>query len=339
MKSKAMKEEQQQIQNPKHMQLMLLKESLQALYEKKNLVGKIREANLRAAEKSNRPEEVEHIQRRYLLDLSKIETAMRRTEMQMHALEEEVPWHAAQGRKPRRYEPILVVDDEKNIRLTLSQSLDPLGLEIQTAVNGEEALHKLQEEDFSVILLDLKMPGMDGLEVLRRIRERWPKTLVIIITAHGTIDSAVEAMKLGAADFVQKPFSPKEIRKTVSQVLEREALTDEVVEDYYTWIKLSKGYIADRRLEEARRAIRNAIAIYPGRPEAYNLTGILLEMKGDLPGARRFYRAALDVDASYKPARANFHRAASTELAAKMAWGPDQSEAASGIVENERGEE
>ena len=103
---------------------------------------------------------------------------------------------------------ILVVDDEKNIRLTLSQSLEPLGIPVQTAANGEEALQKLREGQFGLVFLDLKMPGMDGMDVLRRIKDDWPSVRVIIITAYGTIESAVEAMKLGAVDFVQKPFSP-----------------------------------------------------------------------------------------------------------------------------------
>ncbi|MFO7553840.1 MAG: response regulator [Desulfobacterales bacterium] len=116
-------------------------------------------------------------------------------------------------------QPILVVDDEKNIRMTLSQSLEPLEIPVQTAVNGEEALQKLQKGPFGLVFLDLKMPGMDGMEVLRQIKEDWPKTRVIIITAHGTIESAVEAMKLGAVDFIQKPFSPKEIRELSTRVL------------------------------------------------------------------------------------------------------------------------
>ena len=70
---------------------------------------------------------------------------------------------------------ILIVDDEKNIRLTLSQALETLGMPVQTAADGEEALQKLQDSDFSLVLLDLKLPGMDGLEVLRRIRESRPK--------------------------------------------------------------------------------------------------------------------------------------------------------------------
>ncbi|MEW6138580.1 MAG: response regulator [Thermodesulfobacteriota bacterium] len=172
-----------------------------------------------------------------------------------------------------RNRPILVVDDERNIRLTMSQALEALDMTVSTAVNGEEALHKLSESQFGLVFLDLKMPGMDGLEVLRRIKESWPRTRVIIITAHGSIESAVEAMKLGAVDFVQKPFSAGEIRDLAKQVLAREDLDEESAADYRTLIELAKRHITDRRFGAARDAALRAIAAEPGQPEAYNLLG------------------------------------------------------------------
>jgi len=114
---------------------------------------------------------------------------------------------------------ILIVDDEKNIRLTLARSLEPLRIPVRTAVNGEEALRELRTSVFCLVFLDLKMPGIDGMEVLRQIKAGWPETRVVIITAHGTVETAVEAMKLGVADFVQKPFSPEEIRTLATRVL------------------------------------------------------------------------------------------------------------------------
>ena len=157
--------------------------------------------------------------------------------------------------------PILVVDDEKNIRLTMSQSLEPLEIAVQTAVNGEEALQKLHEEPYALVFLDLKMPGMGGMEVLRQIKDNWPKTRVIIITAHGTIESAVEAMKLGAVDFIQKPFSPVEVRESAAQVLKREALDEESAVDYRSLIELTKPHITDRSFAFARETARKAIEI------------------------------------------------------------------------------
>ena len=116
---------------------------------------------------------------------------------------------------------VLVVDDEKNIRVTLRESLKSLGFDVETAINGEEALELATRRTYELILLDLKMPGMDGMEVFRQLRERSPSTAVVLVTAHGSVEAAVEAMKLGAVDFLQKPFAPQEIREVVTQVLQR----------------------------------------------------------------------------------------------------------------------
>jgi DNA-binding response OmpR family regulator len=219
--------------------------------------------------------------------------------------------------------PILVVDDEKNIRMTMSQSLRPLEIPVQTAVNGEEALQKLRKEPFSLVFLDLRMPGMDGMEVLRHIKDTWPKTRVIIITAHGTIGSAVAAMKLGAVDFIQKPFSPGEIRELATLVLEREALDEKNAVDYRSLIELAKRHISDRGFASARETARRAIAADPAQPEAYNLLGALLEIKGERLEAQKFYRAALEIDPTFKPARANLERTTSWDKFGKINLGPD----------------
>ncbi len=234
---------------------------------------------------------------------------------------------------------ILVVDDEKNIRLTLSQSLEPLGTPVQTAVNGEEALQKVGEGRYGLVFLDLKMPGMDGMEVLRRIKSDWPTVRVIIITAHGTIESAVEAMKLGAVDFVQKPFSPGEIRDLATLVLEREALDEATAVDCRAWIGLSKRQITDRDFAAARESVRKAIAADPGQPEAYNLLGALLEIKGDWVPAQKFYRAALDIDPTFKPASANLERTTSWHKVGKVDLGPDEDETGLRDRAGEKGED
>ena len=220
--------------------------------------------------------------------------------------------------------PILIVDDEKNIRLTMSQSLEPLDILVQTAVNGEEALQKLNETSFDLVFLDLKMPGIDGMEVLRQIKDDSPKIRVIIITAHGTIESAVEAIKLGAVDFIQKPFSPGEIRQLATQVLKREALDENKAADYFSLIELTKRHISDRGFSVARETVRKAIEADPTQPEAYNLLGALLEIKGDWLEAQKFYRAALDIDGTFKPARANLDRSTSWQKFGKIDLGPDK---------------
>jgi DNA-binding response OmpR family regulator len=218
--------------------------------------------------------------------------------------------------------PILVVDDEKNIRMTVSQALETLGMAVRTAVNGEEALRMMRGESFGLVFLDLKLPGMDGLEVLHRIKDDWPEVRVVIITAHGTIDTAVEAMKLGAADFIQKPFSPSEIREIAGLVMDREAIDDKKPADYNTMIELAKRHITHRYFSAARDQVRSAIAADPGHPEAYNLLGALFEIKGDAVDAQKFYRAALDIDPTYKPARANLERTTSWHKLGNIDLGP-----------------
>jgi len=214
--------------------------------------------------------------------------------------------------------PALIVDDEKNIRLTLAQCLESLELETDTAVNGEEALTKLKEKDYGLVLLDLRMPGMDGMEVLRRLREIRPDIRVIIITAYGTIESAVDAMKLGAVDFIQKPFSPKEIRGLVSQVMDREKLDEQKAVDYASFVELAKRCVGDRHFDAAVEHVRKAIALDPARPEAFNLLGALREIQHNVLDAQKYYRAALDLDPTYKPAKDNLNRSTRWERGADI---------------------
>ena len=204
--------------------------------------------------------------------------------------------------------PILIVDDEKNIRMTLSQSLESLGVEMDMAGSGEEALAKLKGRDFGLILLDIRMPGMDGMEVLRQVREVRPDIRIIMITAYGTIESAVEAMKLGAADFLQKPFDPDEIRELVSRVMNRGKLDERKEGGYSFCLELAKRSIGDRHFDAAVEHVRKAIYIDPSRPEAFNLLGALMEIQGDRLEAQKNYRAALSLDPSYDPAIKNLQR-------------------------------
>ncbi|MFO8013941.1 MAG: response regulator [Phycisphaerae bacterium] len=224
--------------------------------------------------------------------------------------------------------PVLIVDDEKNIRQTLSQALESLDLETATAVNGEEALAQLEEKPFGLILLDLKMPGMDGMEVLRQVREMRPDIKVIIITAYGTVESAVEAMKLGAVDFIEKPFAPKDIRDLVQKVLDRESLEAEAADDYESHIELAKRCITEREFGAAREHVKQAIAIDASKAEAFNLMGVLQEIGGDRLEALKSYRAALSIDPTYKPADQNLDRAASMHPDGKFVLEekPDQDE-------------
>jgi DNA-binding response OmpR family regulator len=203
---------------------------------------------------------------------------------------------------------VLIVDDEKNIRLTLSQALEASGWNIDTAVDGEEALSKLKEKEFGLILLDLKMPRMDGMEVLRHVSEIRPDIRIIVITAYGTVESAVEAMKLGAADFIQKPFAPEEIRELVSRVMDRDKIDEQKTLSYGASIELAKRCVGDRHFDAAVGHVRRALSLDSSRPEAFNLLGALMEIRGDRMEAQKNYRAALSLDPSYEPAIKNLQR-------------------------------
>jgi two-component system response regulator HydG len=123
---------------------------------------------------------------------------------------------------------ILVVDDQKNMRKTLSIMLKGAGYEVQVARDGQEAMHLIDEESLDVVVTDLKLGQVDGLEVLRYSREKAPFTEVIVMTAYGTVESAVLAMKMGAHDYIQKPFAEDELLLRVRRALERRQLSGEI---------------------------------------------------------------------------------------------------------------
>ena len=114
---------------------------------------------------------------------------------------------------------ILIVDDEPAIRMVLAQALRSAQYRIETASNSTEAIRKLQLKAYDLILLDLYMDGLDGLEVLKTARQHDPDVIVIILTAHGSLDSAVEALRLGAFDYLFKPILPETLRERVAEGL------------------------------------------------------------------------------------------------------------------------
>jgi len=122
---------------------------------------------------------------------------------------------------------ILVIDDDTSLRRVLEYNLQSEGYQVQTAASGEEGIYWFGQCQPSLVITDMKMPGMDGLTVLKAIKERSPETLVIIITAFATVDVAVEAMKEGAYDYITKPFNRDELRLTVKKALQFSGLADE----------------------------------------------------------------------------------------------------------------
>jgi len=123
---------------------------------------------------------------------------------------------------------ILVIEDEKNMREILKILLEGEGYDVFTATDGVEGLGWINREIFDLIITDIKMPGLDGFHVLKKAQEESPESLVIMITAFGTTESAIESMKLGAYDYLHKPFKIDEIRLVVKNALEKRKLRGEV---------------------------------------------------------------------------------------------------------------
>lgn len=113
--------------------------------------------------------------------------------------------------------PILIVDDDANMRMALTQALGYSGYAVETAASGVDALKRFERDKYGIVITDMKMPKMSGMEVLQKIKRVSPQIPIIMITAYGTIDNAVEAMKKGAADYILKPFSAETLDKVVKQ--------------------------------------------------------------------------------------------------------------------------
>jgi DNA-binding NtrC family response regulator len=122
---------------------------------------------------------------------------------------------------------ILIIDDDSSLRRVLEYNLEQEGYQVFTAADGESGLALFTEKEPAVVITDLKMPGMSGFQLLSTVKERSPATVVIVLTAFGAIDTAVEAMKLGAFDYLTKPFNREELKLTVRKALQLRGLSEE----------------------------------------------------------------------------------------------------------------
>ena len=123
---------------------------------------------------------------------------------------------------------ILIIEDEKSLREVLRILLEEEGYEISTASNGLEGMDYLKNDIFDLVITDIKMPKADGFEVLKKVKELSPSTIVIMMTAFGTTESTIEAMKMGAYDYIHKPFKIDEVRLVIQKAFEKKNLSEEV---------------------------------------------------------------------------------------------------------------
>ena len=160
---------------------------------------------------------------------------------------------------------ILIVDDEQSYRQLLSLVFESDGHSLRTARNGREALVLLQAEPADVIISDVKMPDMDGIELLRAVRETLPDLGVILMTAFASVDTARDAFKLGADDFIQKPFDVEELKLIVRKTLEKQALIDE-----------NRAF---KRAQRQRGSIKNIIGSSPKMIAVFQMIETVAEVQ------------------------------------------------------------
>ena len=159
---------------------------------------------------------------------------------------------------------VLVVDDEAIIRKSFCRALSDAGFEAHAAANGREALARLEEGPYHLVVTDLRMPEMDGRAVLRAVKERWPETEVVILTAYGTISDAVAAIKEGAYNYVTKPLNKHELLRIAREVAEKAQLRDRLrlleaqLKDRYGLHNLVGRSPAMQRLYELIERVREA---------------------------------------------------------------------------------
>jgi DNA-binding NtrC family response regulator len=208
---------------------------------------------------------------------------------------------------------VLIVEDEPNVRLVFRTALESTGLELATAEDGEAALRALKRAPADLVLLDLQMPNLDGMGLLRRLRAEGNEVPVVIITAYGSVPDAVAAMRLGALDFLAKPLTPDALRAAVAGVLARHAPARGAAREAAPeaapagaaadLLGRAKQALNHRKFDHAETLLAQAVDRDPRAAEAHYLRGVLHEMHDKPDAAYAAYRAALNADPGYEPAR------------------------------------
>jgi DNA-binding NtrC family response regulator len=203
----------------------------------------------------------------------------------------------------------MIVEDEPNVRLVFRTALESDTYTLTTAEDGETALRWLKLEPPDLVLLDLRMPGIGGMEVLRRLRATGNNVPVVVITAHDNVANAVEAMKLGAIDFLAKPLTPEALRAVVADVLDRHPPVEPKANatagggGRRDLLSSAKRALNHRLFFRAEALLNEAIKESCGSAETWYLLGVLHEVQHKPAEAREAYEAALRIDPEYEPAK------------------------------------
>ena len=161
---------------------------------------------------------------------------------------------------------ILFVDDDESILDAAKTALEVYGYEVEVASSGKECLEKLEDAD--IVFLDIKMPEMDGIETLREIKKRKPSLPVVMITAYATVDTAIEAMKRGASDYIRKPFDMEELEKSILAAIEdvkfrkiEDVHAKDCFEEFKKMVKKGRGVCITRQIEKVKE-MKNVVTIF-----------------------------------------------------------------------------
>ena len=147
---------------------------------------------------------------------------------------------------------MMLVDDEERFLSTTKKLLEKKGYEVITASSGSEALEKLQSHTVHVVILDVKMPGMDGMETLKEIKRLHPLTEVIMLTGHATVESAVDGMKCGAIDYLMKPCDIDELIERALQAFEKRTIIEERIRSAQArlYVKSPREILKQKNIED-----------------------------------------------------------------------------------------
>ena len=179
--------------------------------------------------------------------------------------------------------PILIVDDEPNVRLMYRASLAGQGYVLTEASSAEAAVEEFEDHQFTAAILDLRMPGMDGFELLEKMQGRGITTPVVFVTAFGDVPNAVRAMRMGAIDFLPKPPTPDQLRDVVRDIVTRHVspLSFSGVRDCDYYLRAAKRAINLRDFDTASKHLIKALDLDSSSIQAIHLVGVMVEMRNE----------------------------------------------------------
>jgi len=207
---------------------------------------------------------------------------------------------------------ILIVDDEPNVRLNYRITLEVEGHQVVEANSGTEALKRLKLGKFDLAILDMRMPGMAGLDLLAAMRAQKIRTPVIIVTAYSDVPNAVRAIQLGASDFLQKPLRPDDLRRVADEVLRRNEesapIATNVPDHFEQAVNEARRLMRLGDFTAAKAHVLRAVELNADPAEAFSVAAELAEKTGDIERARKLFEAAIKLDDQNSSAKLGLRR-------------------------------